>query len=104
MTLRSFCVIDNFVEVIDEAMERFYQAHEDYHQILETVEERHMSIIYLRDQVKLYQDFKARISKYLEILRRVLTPTTRGGEHFTDTVSPVDPRVGEEKTTFSQTS
>ena len=35
--------------------------HEDYHQILQTVEERQMSIIYLRDQVKLYQDFKERI-------------------------------------------
>ena len=96
------CVIDNFVEVIaaekvlDEAMERFYRAHEDYHQILQTVEECQMSIIYLRNQVKLYQDFKARIRKYLEILRRVLTPTSRGGEHFMDTVSPVDPRVGEE--------
>ncbi|XP_067030834.1 uncharacterized protein [Acropora muricata] len=58
------CVIDNFDEVIaaekvlDEAMERFYRAHGDYHQILQTVEERQMSIIYLRDQVKLYQDFK----------------------------------------------
>ena len=57
------CVIDNFDEVIaaekalDEAMERFYRAHDDYHQILQTVEERQMSIIYLRDQVKLYQDF-----------------------------------------------
>ena len=96
------CVIDNFDEVIaaekvlDEAMERFYRAHEDYHQILQTVEERQMSIIYLRDQVKLYQDFKDRISRYLEISRRVLTPTSRSGEHLTDTVSHVDPRVAEE--------
>ena len=85
------CVIDNFDEVIaaekvlDEAMERFYRAHEDYHQVLQTVEERQMSIIYLRDQVKLYQDFKDRISRYLEISRRVLTPTARSGEHLTDT-------------------
>ena len=96
------CVIDNFDEVIaaekvlDEAMERFYRAHEDYHQILQTVEERQMSIIYLRDQVKRYQDFKVRITRYLEISRRVLTPTARSGEHLTDTVSQVDPRVGEE--------
>ena len=102
MTLRTLCVIDNFDEVIaaekvlDEAMKKFYRAHEDYHQILQTVEERQMSIIYLRDQVKLYQAFKERISRYLEISRRVLTPTARGGEHFTDTVSHVDPRVGEE--------
>ena len=88
MTLRSFCVIDNFDEVIaaekvlDEAMERFYRAHEDYHQVLQTVEERQMSIIYLRDQVKLYQDFKERINRYLEISRRVLTPTERGGKHL----------------------
>ena len=64
------CVIDNFDEVIaaekvlDEAMERFYQAHEDYHQILQKVEEHEMSIIYIHDQVKLYQDFKDRISRY----------------------------------------
>ena len=96
------CVIDNFDEVIaaekvfDEAMERFYRAHEDYHQVLQTVEERQMSIIYLRDQVKLYQDFKERINRYLEISRRVLTPTERGGEHLSDTVSRLDPRVGEE--------
>ena len=95
-------VIDNFDEVIaaekvlDKAMERFYRAHEDYHQILQTVEERQMSNIYLRDQVKLYQDFKDRISRYLEISRRVLTPTARSGEHLTDTVSQVDPRVAEE--------
>ena len=68
------CVIDNFDEVIpaekvlDEAMEKFYRAHEDYHQIVQTVEERQMSIIYLCDQVKLYQAFKERISRYLEIL------------------------------------
>ena len=92
-------MIDNFDEVIaaervlDEAMERFYRAHEDYHQVLQTVEERQMSIMYLRDQVKLYQDFKERINRYIS--RRVLTPTARGGEHFTDTVSHVDPRVGE---------
>ena len=55
-----------------------------------------MSIIYLRDQVKLYQDFKERINRYLEISRRVLTPTKRGGEHLSDTVSRLDPRVGEE--------
>ena len=85
------CVIENFDEVIeaekvlDEAMERFYRAHEDYHQILQTVEERQMSIIYLRDQVKLYQDFKDRISRYLEISRRVSTPTARSGGHLTDT-------------------
>ena len=82
------CVIDNFDEVIasekvlDEAMERFYRAHEDYHQILQTVEERQMSVIYLRDQVMLYQDFiiKDRISRYLEISRRVPTPTALSGE------------------------
>ena len=50
MTLRSFCVTNNFDEVIaaekvlDEAMERFYRAHEDYHQILQTVEERQVFI------------------------------------------------------------
>ena len=50
MTLRSFCVTDNFDEgiaaekVIDEAMERFYRAHVDYHQILQTVEERQVFI------------------------------------------------------------
>ena len=74
MTLRTLCVIDNFDEVIaaekvlDEAMKKFYRAHEDYHQILQTVEERQMSIIYLCDQVKLYQAFKERISRYLEML------------------------------------
>ena len=77
-------------------MDRFYRAHEDYHQVLQTVEEHQMSIIYLRDQVKLYQDFKERINRYLEISRRVLTPTERGGEHLSDTVSRLDPRVGEE--------
>ena len=76
--------------VLDEAMERFNRAHEDYHQILQTVEERQMSII------SAYQDFKGRISRYLEISRRVSTPTARSGEHLTDTVSHVDPRVAEE--------
>ena len=83
-------------KVLDEAIERVYRAHEDYHQILQTVEERQMSIIYLRDQVKLYQDFKERISRFLAISRRALTPTARGGEYFTDSVSHVDPRVLEE--------
>ena len=55
-----------------------------------------MSIIYLRDQVKLYQDFKDRISRYSEISRRVPTPTARSGEHLTDTVSHVDPSVAGE--------
>ena len=48
------CVIDNFDEVIaaekvlDEAMERFYRAYEDYYQVLQTVEE--MSIVnYISD-------------------------------------------------------
>ncbi|XP_068704548.1 uncharacterized protein [Montipora foliosa] len=50
----------------------------------------------LNDQVKLYQDFKERINRYLEISRQVLTPTERGGHHFTDTVSCLDPRVGKE--------
>ena len=93
-------VIDNFDQVIeaekvlDEAMERFYRAHEDYHhQILQTVEERQIPIINLRDQVKLYQDFKERISRYLEISRRVPTPTVRGGEHFTDTVMLIQESV-----------
>ena len=57
------CTIDNCDEVIaaekglDEAMEIFYREHEDYHQVLQTVEESQMSITYLHVQVKLYQDF-----------------------------------------------
>ena len=76
-------------------METFYRTQEDYHQVLQTVEERQMSTTCLRDQVKLCQDFKERINPYLEISGRILTPSAHGGEHFTNTVSHVDPSVGE---------
>ena len=36
------------------------------------------------------------MSRYLEISRRVPTPSVRGDKHFTVTVNHVDPRVGEE--------
>ena len=76
-------------------METCYRAQEDYHQVLQTVEERQMSTTCLCDQVKPYRDFKERINRYLEISGRILTPSKRGGEHVTDSVSHVDPSVCE---------
>ena len=58
------CAVENVNVVIaieselDEAMENFYRAHDDYHRSLTTMEAQEESVSYFAEQVKKYLDFK----------------------------------------------
>ena len=64
------CAVENVNVVIaieselDEAMENFYRAHDDYHRSSTKVEARDESVSYFTEQVKKYLDFKERIDLF----------------------------------------
>ena len=55
-------------------MKRFRRAHENYHQMLTTLEDQQSSVQYLRDEVRIYLDFKEQTERYIEIANVVSPP------------------------------
>ena len=49
---------------LDEALEHFYHAHDDYHRSIKKVEAQEESVGYFTEQVKKYLDFKERIDLF----------------------------------------
>ena len=74
---RLMCAIENANEVIaieselDEAMENFHPAHDNYHRTLTTLEAQEESVNYLADQVKKYLDFKENIHRFRQRSERI---------------------------------
>ena len=59
---------------LDEAMENFYRAHDDYHRSLTRVEAQEESVSYFTKQIKKYLDFKERIALFRQRCERILLP------------------------------
>ena len=81
---RVVCAIENANEVIaieselDEAMENFHRAHDNYHRTLTTLETQEESVNYLADQVKKYLDFKEKIHWFRQRSERIYSSANDG--------------------------
>ena len=81
---RLMCAIENANEVIaieselDEAMENFHRAHDNYHRTLTTLETQEESVNYLADQVKKYLDFKEKIHQFRQRSERIYSSANDG--------------------------
>ena len=74
------CAVENANLVIvieselDEAMENFYRAHDDYHRSLTKVKAQEESVSYFTEQVKKCLDFKERIDQFHQQYVRISPP------------------------------
>ena len=70
------CAVENVNVIIaseselDEAMENFYRAHDDFHLSLTEVEAQEESVSYFTEQVRRYLDFKERIHLFRQRCER----------------------------------
>ena len=74
------CAVENVNVVIaieselDEAMENFHRAHDDYHRSLKNSEAQEESVSYFAEQVKKYLDFKESIGLFRQRCERISPP------------------------------
>ena len=59
---------------LDEAVENFYRAHDDYHRSLTKVEAQEESVSYFTVQVTKYLNFKERIDLFRQRCERISLP------------------------------
>ena len=103
------CAVENVNVVIaieselDEAMENFYRAHDDYHRLLMNVEAQEESVSYLTEQVKKYLDFKERIDLFRQRCERISPPAIDSLQP-SDSISQIGSKVREGRGHPSQTS
>ena len=89
---------------MDEAMENFYRAHDDYHCLLLNVEAREESVSYLTEQVKKYLDFKERIDLFRHLRCERISPPAIDSLQPSDSISQIGSKVREGRGHPSQTS
>ena len=103
------CAVENVNVVIaieaelDEAMENFYSAHDDYHRTLTTLEAQEESVSYLTEQVKKYLDFKEKVHLFrqrCEILSRPAFESVQPS----DSISQIGSKVRGERVHLSRTT
>ena len=103
------CAVENVNVVIaieselDEAMEKFYRAHDDYHRSLTTAEAQEESVSYFTEQVRRYLDFKERIHLFRRRCERTSLPAFDSVQP-SDSISQIGSKVREERVHPSQTS
>ena len=103
------CAVENVNVVIaieselDEAMENFYRAHDDYHRTLTTVEAQEESVSYLTEQVKKYLDFKEKVHLFRQRCER-LSRSAFDSVQPSDSISQIGSKVRGERGHPSRTS
>lgn len=103
------CVVENVNVVIaieselDEAMENFYRAHDDYHRLLTQAEAQEESVSYFTEQVKKYLDFKERIDLFRQRSERITLPAFDRVQP-SDSISQIGTKVREGRVHPSQKS
>ena len=108
-TASLMCAVENVNVVIavesqlDEAMENFYRAHDDYHRSLTRVEAQEESVSYFTEQVKKYLDFKERIDLFRQRCERISLPTF-DRVRASNSISQIGSKVREGRVYPSQTS
>ena len=88
---------------LDEAMENFYRAHDDYHRLLTRVEAQEESVSYFTKQIKKYLDFKERIALFRQRCERISLPAFDRVQP-SDSISQIGSKVREGRVHPSQTS
>ena len=88
---------------LEEAMEYFYHAHNDYHRSLTKVEAQDESVSFFTKQVKKYLDFKERIDLFRQRCVRTLLPAFHRVQP-SDLISQIGSEVCEGRVHPSQTS
>ena len=88
---------------LDEALEHFYHAHDDYHRSLKKVEAQEESVSYFTEQVKKYLDFKERIALFRQRCERISLPAFDRVQP-SDSISQIGSKVREGRVHLSQTS
>lgn len=88
---------------LDEAMENFYRAHDDYHRTLTTMEAQEESVSYLTEQVKKYLDFKEKVHLFRQRCER-LSRSAFDSVQPSDSISQIGSKVRGERVHPSRTS
>ena len=65
---------------LDEAVENFYRAHDDYHRSLTKVEAQEESVSYFTVQVTKYLDFRERTDLFRQRCERISLPAFGVGD------------------------
>ena len=103
------CAVENINVVIavelelDETMENFYHAHDDYHRSLTRVEAQEESVSYFTKQLRKYLDFKERIGLFRQRCQRIPLPAFDRVQP-SDSISQIGSKVREGRVHPSQTS
>ena len=103
------CAVENVNVVIaieselDEAMENFHRAHDDYHHSLRNSEAQEELVSYFAEQVKKYLDFKESIGLFRQRCERISSPAIDRVQP-SDSISQIGSKMREGHVHPSQTS
>lgn len=102
------CAIENVNEVIamklelDEAMENFHRAHDEYHQTMKTLKAQEELVNYLADQEKKFLDLKEKAHRYRQRSEKISSSATDAVQS-SDSICQVGLKVYEQQVRASLT-